>query len=98
MYTFVYTHPHLPPGDENRTRKVTDVYDEIVSILTSAGKRTRIRQREIEDLLTVKLGATQRTTLARHQEIMVRLGYLKQVKGGTASSNAEYDLGLMGHR
>ncbi len=68
------------------------MYGEIVSTLATQGRRTAVKQREVEDLLIVKLGATQRSTLARHQEIMVRLGYLKMTRGGTAYSSAEYDL------
>jgi len=68
------------------------VYDEIVSTLARQGRKTAIKQREVEDLLILKLGATQRSTLARHQELMVRLGWLKTVRGATAYSSAEYDL------
>jgi len=39
-----------------------------------------------------ELGASQPTTLRRHLEIMVRLGYLTRVQGGTAYLNAEFDL------
>ena len=81
-----------PSGDENRTRKATDVYDEIVSTLARQGRGTAIREREVEDLLIMKLGATQQTTLNRHKDIMVRLGYLKTAKRSTAFTGAEYDL------
>jgi hypothetical protein len=81
-----------PSRGENRTRKATDVYGEIVRALAVQGKRLGIKQRDIENLLIVKLGATQKTTLARHLEVMVRLGYLKLTRGGTAFLNAEYDL------
>lgn len=81
-----------PRGGENRPRKATDVYEEIVSTLDHQGRRTDLKQREVEDLLIVKLGATQRSTLARHLEIMVRLGYLKMTRGGTAYSSAEFDM------
>lgn len=81
-----------PSGVETRTRKATDVYDEIVSTLSKQGRGTDIRQHEVEDLLILKLGATQRTTLNRHQEIMVRLGYLRFTRGATAFTSAVYDL------
>lgn len=81
-----------PSGCDNATRKATDVYDEIVCALASKSKRDGIRQRDIEDLLIVKMGATQRSTLARHQDIMVRLGYLTRTRGSTVYSSAEYSI------
>jgi len=79
-------------GGENRTKKVVDVYDEIVVTLAGQGKKTRIRQVEIENQLTLQLGATQRRTLTRHIGLMERLGYLKILSGGTAYTGSMFDL------
>lgn len=38
------------------------------------------------------MGATQPTTLRRHLDVMVRLGYLKKIGGDSAYSSAEYDI------
>lgn len=61
-------------------------------LLTSSGERTEIKQRDIENLLMSGMGATQPTTLRRHLEVMVRLGYLKKIGGDSAYSSAEYDI------
>lgn len=81
---------------ETRTKKVVSVYDDIVRTLAGQGKRTGIKQVEVEDQLTLQLGATQRQTLRRHIGLMIRLGYLKQISEGTAHSGAAFD--LVGHK
>lgn len=60
--------------------------------LADAGKKTAIRQKEIEDKLTVHLGATQPSTLRRHLGLMVRLGYLKEMSPANMYSGATFDL------
>ena len=83
---------YRPSRGENRTRKATDVYDEIVSVLAAAGLKTDVTKWRIERGLIELLGATQQATLNRHLQIMVRLGYIKGSRGGTAYLNPEYDL------
>lgn len=81
-----------PSRGENRTTKITNVYDSIVCALADQGDRVGIQKAQIEDYLVVKLGASQSTTLNRHLEIMTRLGYIKATKLGTAYGQTEYDL------
>lgn len=81
-----------PSRGENRTTKITNVYDGIVCLLANSGQRTGIKQQALENLLMARLGATQPATLRRHQEVMARLGYIKMVRGATAFLSAEYDL------
>lgn len=87
------THPPIHPlGGGTVPTTTTKIYDSIVRLLTSSGERTGIKQRGIENLLMSGLGATQPSTLRRHLEVMVRLGYLKKIGGDSAYSNAEYDI------
>lgn len=83
---------YRPSRGENRTRKATDVYDEIVSVLAAAGLKTAVTKWRIERGLIEGLGATQQQTLNRHLQIMVRLGYIKSCQGGSAYLSPEYDL------